>query len=325
MGLDWITVTGPGVLRGPGREWLISRFGSARTRVSGRKFYACGDKWASGAVLLFEHNSSDSCCIEFDGNTLAAMSADERIDVLRSLMSLGFRVTRLDVALDFVGCGLALGVRAVDSCERGELCGAKVYSTYIERTGAGLKGHTVYLGRRGKNGSGRLTRIYDKGLERRSAPAGEWERWETVFSDDCAIEAAALLVESDDWVATARALSLGAHDFRRVVPGETAISRRPRVEWFARIVEGVAVLRVRKTEKSSPDLERVARWLRTAVAPSLAAMGDKVGVSMADVLLCLVGEVEPSERVRVREVVEHFSLWWRGEFPVGGRSHDVGS
>jgi len=166
----------------------------------------------------------------------------------------------------------------------------------------------VRLGRRGNVGSGRYARVYDKGLETKTAGANQWQRFEVEYTGQVAAFALAMLLESERdgmarmvvdprvesktcWEDQAVAMALGAFDFREVT-GSRELGRRPRVSWWAAFVGQVECVRVKAAKPVARSLKATARWVRKCVAPTLVSMMRRSGRSLMEVLTDLVGSVE---------------------------------
>ena len=287
-GVDWITVTGKRELL----EWILEygklRWGDAVLGVGG-DFYRQGWKFQAGAKLLFDGSTKSmegTFCLKVPGSALSPATADERHEWLRDLLAAGVKVTRLDVALDLEderGVGLVDAV--VSACERGELTGAKCYERRRPMSGSRIMGNSVYLGRRGKFGSGRMTRIYDKGLETKGRAMGEWERLEVEFSGKCAHEVALALCAADDWAPIAFARVLGAVDFREAT-GRRELKRRPRAGWWSEFLneqmDGGEVVRT-KAKPREPDIARYEAWLRDVAWRNLQSYMEVLGMTYDEV------------------------------------------
>lgn len=296
IGLDWVRFVGPMTLAPRLAKWLRRTTGAPEV-VQGRRYnFAEWVQFPSGALLGTGH-ADGLCCVEFNGSTLSAMHPADRVKIVRRLHRLGMRATRLDGAMDFRAPeGRTVGlVQAVwDAYDAGEVCGAKFRDQRISHSSGGLAGWTVYLGKSGSNGSGRMLRVYDKGLETKTRPAGEWERYEVVFSGETAEKVGKMLARSIDWVDTLASFTLGAIDYREPRRGASrSLLRRPRCAWWEAVVRSVQPDRVKVTRRL-PTLESSARWLRTAVAPMLERLAKETGQDVAAVWRELVGAVAPS-------------------------------
>lgn len=105
------------------------------------------------------------------------MSANDRMNLLRSFMELFMKPTRIDGYIDYVDQGKVLYTNAKASCEIDELCRMRSYGDNSRRT-VGKRPDRLHLNL-GRRDSSVCGRIYDKGLETKSTTfAGQWERLE---------------------------------------------------------------------------------------------------------------------------------------------------
>ena len=285
-GIDTLTVRGSEKNRHRAEAWLREKFGQL-SACPGRNFYRSALRAECGAVLWYdppwgEDGQEPHCTIHLTGDVLALVGSGVRIQWLRELVELGFRiVTRIDLCIDWQGVGLDLVGSMHAACERGELCHARLFDPRAPKTARGdLKGYTLYLGRRGKDGSGRFVRAYDKGLESGTGAYGERHRLEVQYSGDCAFTVAHMLLAADrvedesgflliewngvkavkGWMGQLVALVLGAVDFR-VANGAKSLKRRPRSPFWDDVLAGVDPQTVVHHREEKPLLERTARWL----------------------------------------------------------------
>ena len=300
VGIDWLSMTGDDHTIPMVRQILESHYGKGEPGKP-LHFYPCVEDFHGGLVkLLYDtpetrerHRGKFS--IQVAGSALAAMDADGRMALLRDLLGWKMKATRLDVAIDFVA-GIEGSIHLVDetlaACERGELVGARRFRPIIEKTAQGrLTGATVYIGKRGSEGSGRMVRCYDKGLEQGTGVPNQWHRWEVEFSGDVAAEVASFLGGSVEWVEPAVSVALGAVDFKTVT-GARDSCRRPRAEWWGGVVkfvrdqslEPVQMMATRKR----PTLAGWRRNLVKAVLPTILAMAERADCSVGDVVNALV-------------------------------------
>lgn len=299
----WLRVTHPESERQRIRAMLVKRFGEP-DQVRGRWFFEFGERFPNGALLMWgtivgqnpdEIDSEGVCCVDLSGSVLDDLDAMDRIALCVEL-TLGGKVTRLDLAVDaHHEDGVGLIDLAAGSLQAGECCGSKTWEPKIKYKSGEVTAYGVNIGARGKAGSGRYIRIYDKGLESGEAERGKWERFEVEFTKDCAAEAAADVFGCpNDWERRAWARVNGAVDFREVNSGaDRHKDRRGRVAWWSAWIAGsTPVATVPKRVETT--LERHTRWLTQTVLPTTARLAESVGVTFCDALYHLCGpSVEP--------------------------------
>lgn len=305
LGIDWLRFVGPDTHLERVRSWLISRTNVAPQPTKGRHCCEHGEVFTQGTSLMWGHNAG-ICIVEFTGAALAGMTEKQRHRAIRWLVDAGFRATRIDIAADFVWQALSLVDQAIASCKRDELCRARRFRPIEDRTATETHGKTVYLGLRGKEGSGRLGRVYDKGLETRTAPEGQWERYEVEFTKDTAERVAEMIAKASEWADVARSLLLGAFDFRRAT-GRRHLDDRPRVEWWAKVIGLLETIRI-TLPRPPAELHRFAKWAERCVFPTLLAMAQEARGDLDQLksLLCANAEAKP---VEFGGVIEQFRDW----------------
>ena len=325
IGLDWIRLTGPAESASRCFDVLSRIYGQKIDRRNGRHFYERGTYWPSGAALLEGHKSrSAAILVELPGSALSVLPAADRVLLLNDLSWQGMRATRIDVAVDFIGEDVDVITCTRSACFAGELCQAKRWEPHEGFSGGQRDKYGVSLGSRGKSGSGRYVRVYDKGLETGEKPEGRWHRWEAEFTGDCAAEVQHQLVAhveqladggfriAPGWEQTAAGVAFGAVDFREV-NGQTSFARRPRSSWWAELVGTVKRIVVKATPKAS-RLITYARWMRQQVLPSLKAMGDAVGLPWSQIADMVAGDFKVSNSARRSPVVYEFCRMF--DFPL---------
>lgn len=283
----------------------------------GPQFFAeRGQKAACGAAIYAKESWDHGYLVELPGGALAALGKEERASLVRAVLDMGLRVTRIDLAVDFYGLpNLLNDLRA--SCVRGELCrGRTVRFDHSFASGKETLGDTIYLGKRGHLGAGKFTRVYDKGIEQRERVRGAWIRWETEFTGDRARAVAARLRAADHFEPEAYDLALTAFQFReRSESTDRHLQRRRPVGWYSAIVDSDrAVAPV--VARAPARLAGMCRWLRDSVVPCLgrlmAARGAKLSV-IFDELVGLRPE-SAAEFIQLNEVAwEYRERIRRGE------------
>lgn len=276
---------GPGEKR-PG----IHRFG-------GRLVYGTGAQIWYAPATPREDGSAD-VFLELPGSVLAEFDGDDagRIVVVRDLVKavgIPTAATRLDLFVEYLG----EGIRLIDELEQGfnrkELTGAKrcerLRTERYVHGGRQVVGDTIYLGKRGKGGSGRLVRCYDKGLEDKDhpLPPGRRIRYEVELTGNCA-ESALLWIRAADrwdqtgekdeglaelqqgWIPQALSFIFGAIDFREPGLKSRSLKRRKRCAWWAAVVGDRSAVRLRRRRRPGPSLASTTRWMQRCVLPTLA-------------------------------------------------------
>lgn len=303
VGLDWLRFSGPAVTLSRVRQWLAFYFGSSE-EGRGLWGYRHGYTFEGGVRLCFNipedgaDRQKGHLGVEVPGSAINRWPADRRVEFLTDMLAQGLWCTRIDVAWDVVGDDVQLCQAVHSACESGQLVGARRYTPLVSRTAEGrVLGYTVYLGRRGGSGSGRMVRVYDKGLEEGMLLPNKWHRWECEFTGDCARRVGDLLgggVEFSDWAVTARRLTLGAVDFREVT-GSRELARRPRCGWWVQVLQwaGREVDPVRITARRQvSSYEKWRRHVRGAYGPTLVSMAREAGCSLSELCETLFSGVK---------------------------------
>lgn len=338
IGLDWLRMIGPRHWQATVADKLKEHWGEPEIKDGSRYRRKCREQWPSGGSIHFDPPGSagehDSVIVELTGEALSGLDGDSRVDLLKDLLGLGFKCTRIDVAIDFKSESGALDLPLIvlEACERGELCRCRtVDPRFPMNVGGGLKGMTTYLGQRGdKNGSGRFVRIYDKGLQSGEYVSyGYWQRWETEFSGECAKKAAcALAYASEGWVGVAKQIALGAVDFAEP-NGRHCLSERPRCAWWSEFLAGVNPVCIGRSARTR-SLDSWRRWQEKACVPKLRAIHDITGLGYEEILAAAEIVCEPSKSAKNDPVIRDFCVHLLEQglagdsFPFGWNNVDDG-
>lgn len=291
--VDWVRMSGPACTVAPVRD-LVSRYLDKPAPGPGGYFLLQSLKWGTAALFWGSENPAHThAVLNLPAGSLREIGAAGTLTILRELSKMGWKATRLDIALDFHdGAGRDLIARMHRSCQDGELCGARRYQHIWEMGQDGPTGHGLNIGARGKLGSGRYLRTYDKGLEQRSAGLGDWVRMEVEFSDDCAAQAAVTLAQASKPDRVMVGLVLGTVDFR-LVTGDQHVADRPRCEWWQALIAGAALHRPVAVRAKSTAAGYI-RWIKTAVVPKAATMAAATGLTLGGLLATISGPVDPN-------------------------------
>lgn len=263
IGIDWINCTFP-----VGR---ISEVVSLLSGWLGREELGAGMGWykdhgyrfKSGAVVAWADCRSDAW-VSINGDSLELI--DDVHGLLGELLRLGCRCSRLDVALDCPHELLSLDDVAAAHAA-GAVVGFKRHKLVREDSGGELRGLGHFFGLRGRKGSGRYVRFYDKTLESRGVVVGV--RCEVEISGKLASEWFTLLANEDPGDAFMRAMGRclgGAIDFRENT-GAAHVNRRPRCPFWQRIIDIIGRCKLRVPRPVVP-LQRTLSYVKQAFSNS---------------------------------------------------------
>lgn len=299
--LHWLRVTHPIADRQRLRSHLVKLFGLPDECKGGRYFYDNRERFSNGIEIWWgmrtsqtddtDDDSRDRVCVDVPGSALEALDFDQLTD-LACFLVLGGRVTRMDLAADaYHSERVGLVDAALESCMNNELCQAKRWKPHLDFEGNKPAARGVCIGLRGNLGSGRYVRVYDKGLETESLPAGQWERYEVEFADECATEAAIDIFDGRrDWEWRAWARINGAISFREDTAGACGnISRRPFTPWWQRWLDG-SIPESTVPQRIPTRLFRHATWLIKAALPTVATLAQQTGISITEAINKLCGD-----------------------------------
>jgi hypothetical protein len=289
---DWLNVTFPASDREQVVE-LVSKFlGTHKMRAGGSNTYSHSLGWESGAILAWSEGRPE-CWLSMNGDSCDLVPVESKVQFFKSLHALRAKCTRLDAACDLHRSLLGMHqVHAAAKC--GHVVGFRRYNCVrpVKNMNTGeLEGDMATFGRRGKDGSGRYVRVYDKGLE--SQGKIDAVRLEVELSGDVAkMWFAQLAIEPDDTAEFVRLLG-------RIVVGSICIAdksgshghadRYKILPWWKRIVELIGTAKI-KVERVAPTLEKSVKWLKKSTAVTfarLALAADKLGMEGEQIALDL--------------------------------------
>ncbi|MEM9419003.1 MAG: replication initiation factor domain-containing protein, partial [Planctomycetota bacterium] len=306
VGIDWVTVTMPRLYLEDVTRRLEEYLGPSNIG-KGFNGYSAGRHFAYGAGIAYSDEERLELCVNLSGDTCSRLGPRAILELVSWAFQQDGKATRIDVRVDFKSENLNLIDLVRASCERGELCRCRRWKPEEPRTNDGdYLGRGINLGLRGKKGSGRYVRIYDKGLETGESPARTWERWETVFSKDSADQVAHMLIDSADWKCDALAAALGAVDFHEV-NGSASLIRRPLASWWVSFLAGVKPILV-KAQRTPTNLHRWGGWMRRSVIRTLKAISRETGLTV-DAIISYLEEGKPlpvSKSPVVWEFIDNF-------------------
>ncbi len=296
--VDWLNYTGPDCLVHKLRQYLETTCGLGEPdedKRHGLYNYGKGLWWGNIALCW----SPDSKQRDTFGLYIPASGLDvirETIPInqlCRWLQNGGCKPTRVDIAIDVVGDEgtVDLCANVLNSCERGELVGAKSVRPIVEfnpRTGE-MAGCSINAGANGKNGSGRTLCCYDKGLERKTHPPCTWQRYEVRFwRDHAPLLAEDLAADLPEHYLAHHAY--GAYDY--LDHPEKRKRDRERVKWWAEFVKGERITTARP-KRAKPTLAGVAKWIDRSVVPAIRTYAVAANISLEEFFAKVVGTATP--------------------------------
>lgn len=257
---------------------------------SGAKFFRAGAHWHPGILVSWGHKS-EIAMIDLQGSRLACTPVEEFMQLTFDLLKRGFHCTRIDLAVDHVDLDIDLHQHALESCKAGELCKLRTYSDDSEFKADGTP--LRFLLKLGKRTSPICARIYDKGLETKTLPAGQWERFEVEFKDSRANEVCMALADArDELHELLWGYVIGAVEFR-IVNSRTEFARRPFVDWWKRYVGQSTPIPCPPCPKSS-SFDTWWEWARTSFAARFLQIANIMEVTPETLLWALIDDLTPA-------------------------------
>jgi len=304
VSIDWLRMSGSRQMVEQALLITEEHFGYTKPD-RGNYLLDSGYRWATGGIYLDTKKSQPAqhCVVDLPATILQEIEPQTLRQIIYDLHMIGFKTTRVDIACDYYDQPDLLN-NVYDSCESGELCRSRTFQHIQTKNGRACTGRTVSIGKRGKNGSGRFVRVYDKGLETETHEQNFWIRWETELADDCATQFTTEYCQAADPLQFAHEHALWAIEFREY-NGSRELERRPLVEWFQELVEGTTRRRLTATRTKS-TVATYADWMRTSVLPKLKTITAITGTPLVGVIDHICGEVGPradhTQCVKVRTI-----------------------
>lgn len=222
------------------RRLVENLCGPADDRLVGFRGYRTGCQWVDEKSGLFWTEGRGEALLDMTGTSLDFIAPEKQLQLLRDLQRIGFKATRIDPAFDDERRDASMDeIHAAAAA--GHYTGFLKSTPIRERMRDGtLTGDTLNFGSRGKSGSGKFMRIYDKFLE--SDGLIDAIRYEAVFYKERADEAfqrLACCASVTDYATLIARMIGGAVTFLdRGQPGdvETHLDRCPLLPWWERIL-----------------------------------------------------------------------------------------
>lgn len=297
--LDWMTISIPHEHFAKVADWCQDTFGMYKGGKGGR-FRAASHVYGGGLCSLFfdppsVEDANDNFILDITGTGCKLAGDTALIQLaLYALDELGGHLTRLDIAVDMFNQVEDLIEQVHQSCLAGHNCRFKAHKIDRSQSGSEVVGEGIYLGKRGKDGSGRSVCVYDKGLEQKQLPRGQWVRWEARYANDCACEAIRLYAELDK--PGQMLLAFDAVDFRERT-SETEISRRPQCEWWINLRQSAADPYVLKQVRRDSSASGLMDWWCNQVVPLFDRMRSRLGLSWDDFVAATAGVGSSTRRL----------------------------
>lgn len=281
--IDWLQGTFP-----------ESRFQEVSTSVSsalkgdsfterqfGTRFYERSFKSSFGAVIATNPRQGGKvqgrtdAYLELSGSCLAHCDFATLSSLFIQLRDLGFRPSRLDLALD----DFDKSYRPVDAFEAysaGNVVGFRGTGNWIQSGPPDQLATTFSLGRRGKSGGGKFLQFYDKFLQ--SNGERDCIRAELSLYRDFAQQAFSILADApvEFWPEIIVGYISGSCDFRdRSCDLKT--DRCPRLSFWHNLIGDYEKIKpFRAAVRKS--FERAKRWIQKAVAPTLSMLCEAISI-----------------------------------------------
>lgn len=250
--IDWLTLTGKSTtLPRCYDEYVqlasdmladLDLDGLGLTRIAPNPFYlhAFTIGQGRGVIHLAEDVGRQGVMLVLPGQALAQV--DDQAMLIKALAA-GWKVTRLDLAYDFINCGESIATTY--ALYQGRQHQPRRRTTFIESD----QGDTLYIGSRS---SAKMARLYNKGAEQRIDL--DWIRLEIEYKAEAAANAAAALAAAPQFE---RQYALAA-DALGLLDTPDSI--------YTTLLEfgGAAIVRSTPLVKGSTEL-----WLHQSVLPAL--------------------------------------------------------
>jgi len=218
------------------------------------------------------------CVVAIPGSALDRLDAEALRDLVHELCyRFWFLGTRVDLCFDDYRRHVSVGVLE-ELAERGDFTGFQGWEVRRPHGRGGVvTGETIGFGRRGRDGSGRYVRVYDKMLE--SGGVENCIRWEVEFSKKRAELVVWRLAESvsiEVFAGVVGSLIGGSIDLVRREGVERHLDRLERYGWWRDIVGVLGSVRLRNVKRER-RVEASREWVLRGVSATLAVIRAAVG------------------------------------------------
>ena len=267
--VDWIRLTGPPETQNLARSIADSTFGTHEDQGHGfGKYGRHSINPDSGSIFLQNNISGDSWQLELSGSACQWKGTPGLIELLKTMRTKArSTLTRLDLAVDLFGNVEHSIDHLTESVQNGLVSpGNRQCDPRCTTSGNRITSHGLYVGSRNSRW---MLRLYDKGLETKSRPKGEWVRWELECHQETADSAAQLL----EAVPTSAQISSLAAGFFTCVNG-------PGRDLWLRLSEDTTTVSPPKKKRSGAGFLEYQVGRNTA--PTICEAARRVGIDPYD-------------------------------------------
>lgn len=276
------------------KHFLVGFFGWGSKADRGLDWYRESYRWEAGLKLAWTRGRRDALVV-IEGDGMAKLSLEGKMQLCDGLAGLGVKATRLDPCADDESKQLVDLVKIEEAANAGQYSGFKNDAVLKPKHRNGkLRGFTVAFGERGDRGGGRYVRAYDKELESKGAVI--CNRLEVEYSQGACLALWEDLANAanagcpEEFVKILRQAIGGAIDFVDSTGAHRHADRFKRLPWWDKVLEVLGSGRYRG-RGYIPPLQRRAEWAKRFVMGLLAKIvkvADEMGIEGRDVVLELI-------------------------------------
>lgn len=247
------------------------------------RFYLKSERTTQGVLLASSPyiggkvTKRTDAYLEISGSCLGLLTPDEQEKLFHSLESLGFRPSRMDMAIDDFDKTVT-PFQAFMAYYKGNVTGFRKTGKFQVSGEPGDMAGTFSIGKRGKNGSGKFYQIYDKAKE----SEGEIDaiRHELRTYGIKAKQAWAELLKSNVtlWADIVCGYINGAISFIERVEGKKACDCE-KLSFWSEFTDKFIHIKFRSKRKLKKTIEEMEHWLIQSVCPTLATVASAITMS----------------------------------------------
>lgn len=285
IGIDWLQGTIPVERTGLFFDYMSQCCGTTpEIKPYGLYRYDRHVVWHPFDIKMFFDSSTERCndvhqgrcTIQMCATSLSCFDADQLFQLVGDLVKFfWFKSTRIDLCFDDYE-RIIVPHELVEVAKQGNFTGYRRFEHLApQKINGEMEGDTLYFGRRGKNGSGRFLRCYDKALETK----GELHsiRWEVEFSKDRAGAVCfqlAMAQNIEEFAGLIASLIGGSIDF--VDRQGIHLDRMERLDFWNRIVSILGAVKLRNPKRIK-TVEKAKAWIEKSVIPSVEMLRKALG------------------------------------------------